>query len=140
MVQLKQRSSAADVAPMTLPTVLKRQPKRRLATVVFASMALVLACMAVVRVGPWSGRGRDVSPYVVDASKGSLAGVITASGELQAIRRVNVSPRNQGLLKELMVDEGDQVTEGQVLAVMDRGDFDDRLSERRALLREAEAS
>ena len=140
MVQLKQRSSAADVAPMTLPTVLKRQPKRRLATVVLAGIALVVASVAVVRVGPWSGRGRDVSPYVVDASKGSLAGVITASGELQAIRRVNVSPRNQGLLKELMVDEGDQVTEGQVLAVMDRGDFDDRLSERRALLREAEAS
>ena len=96
--------------------------------------------MPIVRVGPWSGRGRDVSPYVVDASRGSLAGVITASGELQAIRRVNVSPRRQGLLKELMVDEGDQVSEGQVLAVMDRGDFDDRLSERRALLREAEAS
>ena len=140
MVQLKQRSSAADVAPMTLPTVLKRQPKRRLATVLPAGIALVVASVAVVRVGPWSGRGRDVSPYVVDASTGSLAGVITASGELQAIRRVNVSPRNQGLLKELMVDEGDQVTEGQVLAVMDRGDFDDRLSERRALLREAEAS
>ena len=140
MVQLKQRPSAADVAPMTLPTVLKRQPKRRLATVVLAGIALVVAGVAIVRVGPWSGRGRDVSPYVVDASKGSLAGVITASGELQAIRRVNVSPRRQGLLKELMVDEGDQVSEGQVLAVMDRGDFDDRLSERRALLREAEAS
>ena len=140
MVQLKQRPSAADVAPMTLPTVLKRQPKRRIATVVLAGVALVVAGVTIVRVGPWSGRGRDVSPYVVDASKGSLAGVITASGELQAIRRVNVSPRRQGLLKELMVDEGDQVSEGQVLAVMDRGDFDDRLSERRALLREAEAS
>ena len=140
MVQLKQRPSAADVAPMTLPTVLKRQPKRRIATVVLAGIALVVAGVTIVRVGPWSGRGRDVSPYVVDASKGSLAGVITASGELQAIRRVNVSPRRQGLLKELMVDEGDQVSEGQVLAVMDRGDFDDRLSERRALLREAEAS
>lgn len=140
MVQLKQRPSAADVAPMTLPTVLKHQPKRRLATIVLAGIALVVAGVAIVRVGPWSGRGRDVSPYVVDATKGSLAGVITASGELQAIRRVNVSPRRQGLLKELMVDEGDQVSEGQVLAVMDRGDFDDRLSERRALLREAEAS
>ena len=140
MVQLKQRPSAADVAPMTLPTVLKRQPHRRLATVVLAGIALLVAGVAIVRVGPWSGRGRDVSPYVVDATKGSLAGVITASGELQAIRRVNVSPRRQGLLKELMVDEGDQVSEGQVLAVMDRGDFDDRLSERRALLREAEAS
>ena len=82
MVQLKQRPSAADVAPMTLPTVLKRQPKRRIATVVLAGIALVVAGVAIVRVGPWSGRGRDVSPYVVDATKGSLAGVITASGEL----------------------------------------------------------
>jgi HlyD family secretion protein len=66
--------------------------------------------------------------------------VVTASGELKAVRRVNVSPRNRGLLDQLLVDEGDEVAANQVLAVMDRGDILDRLDERRALLRQAEAN
>lgn len=140
MVQLKQRVSAADVVPSKAPELLKGQPKRRIGIVVLSGIALLAAGVAAVRLGPWASSGRDVSPYVVEASRGSLAGIITASGELQAIRRVNVSPRKQGLLERLMVDEGDKVQEGDILAFMDRGDFDDRLSERQALLREAEAT
>ncbi|MGB1621807.1 MAG: efflux RND transporter periplasmic adaptor subunit [Synechococcus sp.] len=140
MVQLKQRPSAADVAPSKVPAVLAQQPKRRLGVGILAGVALLAVGTAALRLGPWNGAGRDVTPYVVEASRGSLAGVITASGELQAIRRVNVSPRKQGLLQELRVDEGDTVQKGDVLAVMDPGDFNDRLSERQALLREAEAS
>jgi HlyD family secretion protein len=66
--------------------------------------------------------------------------VITASGELLAVQRVNVSPRQQGLLEELLVDEGDEVSKGQLLAVMDPGDIEDRVQERQALLRQAEAN
>ena len=69
-----------------------------------------------------------------------LSGVISASGELQAQQKVNVSPRQPGLLAELMVDEGDVVENEQVLAVMDRGDLDDRLQEKQALLRQADAN
>ena len=69
-----------------------------------------------------------------------LSGVITASGELQAQLKVNVSPRKQGLLAQLKVDEGDVVEKEQVLAVMDRGDLDDRQQEMQALLRQAEAN
>ena len=47
-----------------------------------------------------------------------LSGVISASGELQAQQKVNVSPRQPGLLAELMVDEGDVVENEQVVAVI----------------------
>ena len=82
---------------------------------------------------------RDLSDYTVEATRGSLPGVITASGELEAIRRVNVSPRQGGLLDALLVDEGARVEKGQVLARMDRGDFQYRMDEFRALARQAEA-
>jgi HlyD family secretion protein len=83
--------------------------------------------------------GRDLSDYTVEATRGSLPGVITASGELEAIRRVNVSPKRQGLLDDLLVDEGDRVEQGQVVARMDRGDFQDRMDELQALARQAKA-
>ena len=94
----------------------------------------------LLRFGPWSNRQRDLTPYTTIAEQGVLSGVITASGELQAQQKVNVSPRQSGLLDELMVDEGDVVKADQVLAVMDRGDLDDRLQEMQALLRQAEAT
>lgn len=99
----------------------------------------VLGGGLLLRFGPWSNRQRDLTPYTAVAERGVLSGVITASGELLAVQRVNVSPRKQGLLAELLVDEGDVVQQGQLLAVMDRGDLDDRLQERQALLKQAEA-
>ena len=88
-----------------------------------------------------SGRrgSRDLSNYTVEATRGSLPGVITASGELEAIRSVNVSPKRQGLLEALLVDEGDRVQQGQVLARMEKGDFQDRIDELNALSRQARA-
>ena len=94
----------------------------------------------LLRFGPWSNRQRDLTPFTTTAERGVLSGVITASGELQAQQTVNVSPRKRGLLAELKVDEGDVVENEQVLAVMDRGDLDDRLEEKQALLRQAEAN
>ena len=106
--------------------------------------ALVLAVagsgFVLLRFGPLSSRQRDLTPYVASAERGALSGVITASGELLAVQRVNVSPRQQGQLEKLLVDEGDEVSKGQLLAVMDPGDIEDRVQERQALLRQAEAN
>ncbi len=77
-------------------------------------------------------RNRNLTAYTVTAETGKLSGLITASGELKAERTVNVSPDRQGLLKDLYVDEGDRVDKGQVLAVMDGGDYKFRLAELKA--------
>ena len=107
---------------------------------VMVGLLLLALCgggVLLQRFGPWSNRQRDLTPFTTTAEQGVLSGVITASGALQAKQKVNVSPRKQGLLDELLVDEGDVVEEGQVLAVMDQADLEDRLQERQALLRQA---
>jgi HlyD family secretion protein len=81
----------------------------------------------------------DLSPYTVLADSGSLPGVVTASGELEAEQRVNVSPKRQGVLQELYVEEGDLVRRGQPLARMDSDDLRERIGELRAQLLSAEA-
>jgi HlyD family secretion protein len=82
---------------------------------------------------------KDVTPFTVVARSGSLPGVVSATGELDAVERVNVSPRRQGVIAALYVDEGDSVKAGQVLARMDAGDLKDREDELTANLRSAEA-
>jgi HlyD family secretion protein len=104
-----------------------------------------IAAVVLVGVGglQWrrsSEQKASLARYTVLAERGSLPGVISATGELDAIERVNVSPKRQGVLAELYVDEGDQVRQGQALARMDRGDLADRRQELEANLRSAEAS
>ncbi|MEB3233853.1 MAG: efflux RND transporter periplasmic adaptor subunit [Cyanobacteriota bacterium] len=82
----------------------------------------------------------SLARYTVLAQRGSLPGLISASGELDAIERVNVSPKQQGVLAQLYVDEGDRVRRGQALALMDAGDLSDRMQELKANLRSAEAN
>jgi HlyD family secretion protein len=50
-----------------------------------------------------------------------------------------VSPKRQGLIEQLFVDEGDTVKAGQAIARMDAGDLRDRAQELAANIRSAEA-
>ena len=132
-------SSTADqaLAPLTRLSGLQRLRRRR-------TVALIAGGLLLLGGGAWSlgfGRNgnRDLSDYTVSAERGTLPGVVTASGELEAVRRVNVSPKRQGVLNALLVDEGDVVRKGQVLARMDSGDLRDRLDELKALERQAQA-
>jgi len=55
--------------------------------------------------------------YVV--SKGNLVVSVVDSGTIDAVNSVEVKSRVSGRLKELLVDEGDFVTAGQVIGVID---------------------
>ncbi|MEB3157269.1 MAG: efflux RND transporter periplasmic adaptor subunit [Cyanobacteriota bacterium] len=124
------------IAPRPLP---QRSPRSR--RPLWIGLAALLALLAGL--GLWQRQRatarQDVTPYTVVARSGSLPGVVTASGELDAVERVNVSPKRQGQLLDLLVQEGERVEKGQAIARMDAGDLSDRLEELRANLLSAKA-
>ena len=103
-------------------------------------VALVLVTASGLRWRQARVQQAALARYTVVTQRGSLPGVIASTGELQAIELVNVSPKRQGVLAQVFVDEGDQVRQGQVLARMDPGDLGDRSQELQANLRAAEAT
>ena len=108
---------------------------------VLAGAAAGLVLIGAVAIGQQK-RGnttRQLESYTVVAAAGSLPGVVNATGELEAEKRVNVSPKRQGVIDALYVEEGDLVVKGQPLALMDSGDLQDRLSELMANLRSSQA-
>ena len=113
--------------------------RRRVWAGVLAGTLLIGAGGVLLNQRRNTSQQRSLSNYTVVARQGSLPGVITASGELEAFRKVNVSPKRQGVLEKLFVEEGDSVQAGQALALMDSGDLNDRLEELRAQLRSAKA-
>ncbi|WP_254927031.1 efflux RND transporter periplasmic adaptor subunit [Cyanobium sp. T1B-Tous] len=116
-----------------------RRPWRRRRVWAAAAAGLVLVAGLGLAQRQRSGGRADLTPYTVVAVSGELPGVVSASGELEAEKRVNVSPKRQGVIDELYVEEGDPVRRGQALARMDRGDLDDRLAELQAQLTSGQA-
>jgi HlyD family secretion protein len=114
--------------------------RRRRLWIGVSVVALVVAGVGAAQWRRGSEQSAALARYTVLAKRGSLPGVISATGELEAIERVNVSPKRQGVLARLLVDEGDRVRRGQAVAEMDPGDLGDRLEELQANLRSAEAS
>lgn len=137
-------STEAPSAPARSPALnaagLRQRPwlrQRRLWIAVAIATALLSGLG--LRQQQRSRSARNVIPFTVMAHSGVLPGVVSASGELDAVVRVNVSPKRQGVLTTLAVDEGDRVQAGEALARMDSGDLRDRLQELQANLRSAAA-
>ena len=60
-------------------------------------------------------------------------------GDVQALQETTVYPRTSGYLKQWLVDIGDEVKAGQLLAVIDTPDVDQQLSKAKATLGQLKA-
>jgi HlyD family secretion protein len=116
-------------------------PRRRWRRLAAGAVALlvVVGGVTVWQRQRQAAKRSNLSDFTVVAQRGSLPGVVSASGELEAGRSVNVSPKRGGVLESLFVDEGDRVSEGQPIARMDSGDLRQRELELEAQVRLAEA-
>ena len=100
---------------------------------IILSTAIFLALSGVFwKVNPDNESNRDIRSFTTIAKEGTLPGLITASGELQSEKSVNISPKRQGILEEVFVEAGDQVIKGQLIARMDDGDLTYKLNELKA--------
>jgi len=57
---------------------------------------------------------------IVEVERRDLLKAVLATGRVEPLARVNVMSRASGILKEIFVDDGDLVEQGQVLAELDR--------------------
>jgi HlyD family secretion protein len=65
---------------------------------------------------------------------------ITSNGIIQPERSINLSPKTSGILKELLVKEGDRVSEGQILARMDDSNLRGQYTQAQGQLASAQAN
>jgi HlyD family secretion protein len=80
----------------------------------------------------------DVS--VVRATVGTVESALEISGTLAARSRVGVKPKLPGRLERVLVDIGDRVSAGQVVATIDRGEVDAQVDAAAAAVNVAKAA
>ncbi len=82
----------------------------------------------------------QLEELTVPVIQDDLSITIAASGKVEPIKSVNVSPKNPGRLVKLLVEQGDQVSEGQTLAVMENLEIQAQKSQAEAELNRAKAN
>ena len=65
---------------------------------------------------------------------------MVARGKIEPLSKVEVKSKANGIIKALLVDVGDTVTEGQVLAELDKADLQAQVREAKATLEGEEAN
>lgn len=81
----------------------------------------------------------DIAAMTVPVESQPLRVRITASGTVQPVQSVNLSPKTSGVLAELLVEQGDRVQQGQVVARMESRSIQAQLTQARARVAQAEA-
>ena len=82
----------------------------------------------------------DFESLTVPVKEEDLNVEIQASGRVEPIKSVNVSPKTAGRLTQLLVEQGDRVKAGQTLAVMENSELEVQTSQSQAELKQNRAS
>lgn len=117
-------------AALSLPPRRTQNARRgpRLAAVVVVCLSVAAACASPSTTAEAAPEAVAEAPVVdvpvATAVAGPIEATLEISGTLTPQSRVAVKPRLPGALDSVLVDIGDRVTEGQVIATLDRREID----------------
>lgn len=116
----------------------KGKKKKRLFYVLGATLILVLIVAGLVAA---TRGGTKIDPSKLGkVEKGDLAKSVVATGKIQPVTNVEVKSKASGIVEKLLVDYGDTVKKGQVLAELDKQQILAQVNQQRASLEAAEAA
>ncbi len=104
-----------------------------------ASGVLIVGTTATIQTIQQKNKPLDVTKLTVPVEAKSVTVRITASGKVQPVQSVNISPKSPGLLADLNVEQGDTVKQGQIIARMDNSEIKMRILQYQANLAQAKA-
>src|SRR5215475_2656805 len=86
-------------------------------------------------------KAKPIAPEkIVNVERGDIARSVVGRGKIEPLSRVGIKSKANGIIKALLVDVGDQVSQGQVLAELDKEDLEAQVRESKASLEAEEAN
>lgn len=107
-----------------------------IAAVIVSGVGLGAIAVVAQRGG---GPAYDVEALTAPVESTALTVRISASGRVEPIQTVNLSPKSSGILERLYVEQGDTVVAGQLIAQMRSRDIEAQLRQNEAAVAEAVA-
>ena len=115
--------------------------KKRRRIIIWSSVAAVLVLLIAGGVFAATRGGTKIDPTkLAKVEKGDLAKSVVATGKVTPIIKVEVKSKASGIVKNLLVDYGDRVKKGQLLAQLDKVEIEAQVAQSRAALEAAQAT
>ena len=115
--------------------------KKRRRIIIWSSVAAVLVLLIAGGVFAATRGGTKIDPTkLAKVEKGDLAKSVVATGKVTPIIKVEVKSKASGIVKNLLVDYGDHVKKGQLLAQLDKIEIEAQVAQSRAALEAAQAT
>ncbi len=126
-------TGANEIRDMLSKNTPKRRPLRHFMVIGGVMAALAIGWMS------FGGESTTVTYRTQDVSRGNLQVTVSASGTLAPTNQVDVGSELSGIIDDVLVDENDNVTVGQVLARLDTAKLNDAITKSQASLTSAQA-
>src|SRR5215510_1308627 len=107
--------------------------------VISVSIGVLLAAL-VIGIGAMRTKNQIDPSKLAVVEQGDIARSVVATGKIEPLAKVDVKSKASVIVKQVLVEYGDRVTQGQVLVELDREELLARLREARASLLAAEAA
>jgi HlyD family secretion protein len=115
--------------------------KKRRKLIIWGSVVGVLVLLIAGGVFAATRGGTKIDPSkLAKVEKGDLAKSVVATGKVTPITKVEVKSKASGIVKKLLVDYGDRVKKGQLLAQLDKIEIEAQVEQSKAALEAAEAN
>lgn len=101
------------------------------------TIGVLLLCLALagsIACNPFGGDKEEVTQQLVEVVRGDLVISVSGSGNVEVSNEVNLAFEVGGRIDKIYVEEGDNVTEGDVLAKLDTGALELALTQARVAL------
>jgi HlyD family secretion protein len=115
--------------------------KKRRKRIIIASVAVIIIVLIVGVAVAFSHGSTKIDPSkLAKVEKGDLAKSVVATGKVEPITKVEVKSKASGIVKKLLVEYGDRVKKGQLLAQLDKVEIEAGVEQSRAALLAADAN
>src|SRR5712692_606238 len=115
--------------------------KKRRKLFIYGGIALGIVLLIAGGVFAATRGGTKIDPSkLAKVEKGDLAKSVVATGKVTPITKVEVKSKASGIVKKLLVDYGDRVKKGQLLAQLDKEEIQAQVEQTRAALAASEAN
>jgi HlyD family secretion protein len=115
--------------------------KKRRKRLIYGGIAVALVLLIAVGLIAATRGGTKIDPSkLAKVERGDLAKSVVATGKVEPITKVEVKSKASGIVKKLLVDAGDRVKKGQLLAQLDKDEITAQVEQARAALAAAEAN
>jgi len=115
--------------------------KKRRKRIIIISSVVGVVLLFVGGLAAFSRGGTKIDPSkLAKVEKGDLAKSVVATGKVTPILKVEVKSKASGIVKKLLVDYGDTVKKGQLLAQLDKVEIEAQVEQSRAALLAADAN